>query len=181
MGVISPTPKPPQIPGPSVSTSSIEESAAAYTTTYGLGREHDVTNSAPVANQAFYYPFVVHAPTTVYRMSTIIVTQSGNLDMGVYDEGLNRLVSTGSIAMTAAGLQMADVTDTPIQPGRYYMAISVNNTTARFRTNGMFSFQLFRVCGGNTQASAFPLPATATFDNGTTFRRIPFVAVQFRA
>jgi hypothetical protein len=121
----------------------------------------------PSSDRAFYFPVLVPEPTIVTKLSCSIGSaSSGNIDLGVYDEAGTRVVSTGSTAMgSASALQVIDVTDTLLTPGAYYLAVAVDNTTARLSN---FSGPLFASCalmGIREQNSAFPLPATATFSD----------------
>ena len=120
----------------------------------------------PTANLAIYLPFGL---ATIIKVTKLWwyngATLSGNVDVGIYDSAGRRLISTGSTAQagTASRIQAVDVTDTLIGPGDFYLAIAASATTVT----------LFRIALGNAlfgkafgilqQATAFPLPATATF------------------
>lgn len=117
----------------------------------------------PSANLAIYAPVMVDYPCTVYQMSIDVVTQSGNVDVGIYDELGNRLVSAGSTAVGAAGIQLFNITDTPLTPGVYWLAMCCDNITASFMRSNVVQ-QLSRVCGCQQQAvGAVTLPNPATF------------------
>jgi hypothetical protein len=117
----------------------------------------------PAANTAIYVPVMVPEEQKIYHLGVEVTTQSGNLDLGVYDEVGTRLVSSGSTAVAAAGVQSIDVTDTVIGPGICYFAMNCDNTTAAFRRVSMDA-PLERVCGMQQQAvGAVTLPAIATF------------------
>ena len=77
-----------------------------------------------------FLPFTVLTSVTVTTIRIHIQTQSGNLDVGIYDSSLTRLVSLGSTAVGAAGAQVCDIADTALAAGRYYFAMAVDNTTA---------------------------------------------------
>lgn len=124
------------------------------------------------ANTALYVPITLEIPITVIRMGIHVGTQSGNCDVGIYDEKGNRIVSKGSTAVGAAGLQTFDMTASvsgtaspTLSPGTYFMAMNVDNVTAAFfRTSN--SAALCRISGVQQQAvGAVTLPATATFAN----------------
>ena len=129
------------------------------TFTTGIG-----TAAYPTANTAIYIPFRTSVPliaTAMYVQNG--GTLSGNLDLGIYTANGTRLVSSGSTAQSGTNtLQVVDITDTLIGSGLFYMAIAVDNTTA---TVGKIAITapLGRVVGLAQQATAFALPATATF------------------
>lgn len=136
---------------------------------YGPWPTGTATNNAvwTTANIARYYPVLVPEPTIVTKIAVRIGTSSGNLDLGIYDEQGVRLVSSGSTAMAATStMQVIDITDTLLTPGVYYLAIAVDNTTASFNNINNSTGPLAGACsmmGIRQEASAFPLPATATF------------------
>lgn len=115
-------------------------------------------------------PFLVHRPQTAYKVQWRNgATINGNIDMGVYDEVGNRLSAIGGVAQTGAGLrQITDITDVLLRPGLYYLAMAVDNITATFLTCAAFNSGVnLRMAGVRQQASAYPLPATATFADST--------------
>lgn len=129
----------------------------------------------PAANRAIYIPFELDRPMLVTQMYTINGgTVSGNLDVGIYTADGTRLVNKGSTAQTGAtAIQAFDITDTYLDRGAYFMALAMDNTTGQiFRLNPGGAND-FLVWGGLQQASAFALPATATFAVNTT-QYIPF-------
>lgn len=125
----------------------------------------------PSANAAIYVPFIVEIPFRASNAAVRVSVSAGNLDMGVYDEGGNALVTKGSIAVAAAGLQVVDFTasisqgsaDPLLGPGTYYFAMACSSATASFFRLANVSIGNLRVCGCRWQATALPLPATATF------------------
>lgn len=121
----------------------------------------------PAANRAYYLPVVVETPCTVYKMMVFPSVQSGNLDVGIYSEDGTRLVSKGSTAVgTAGAIQVIDITDTPLNPGIYFLAINVDNTTAAFLRGGTGGADFYRSCGIQQQAvGAVALPSSTSFGN----------------
>ncbi len=120
----------------------------------------------PSANRAIFVPVVVSAPITIVKMFIEnATTVSGNVDVGIYTTEGVRLVSSGTTAhATANGLQIFDITDTLLNPGLYYLAMAMDNTTAtpiRFFNNAAAS--VTRAAGVLEMASAFVLPNPATF------------------
>ena len=115
------------------------------------------------ANKAAFIPFSVYAPITIVKMFVVNgATVSGNIDVGIYDAFGARLVSKGSTAQSGTStIQTFDITDTLLQPGLYYMAIAMDNTTGTLlqwtpTTNHASTMGLFE------QATAFPLPSSFT-------------------
>lgn len=125
----------------------------------------EVAGVWPAANRALYMPFAVEETVTAYQMATEVSVQSGNCDVGIYDENANRLVSTGSTAVGAAGIQVFNITDTVLTPGTYFMAMSCDNVTAsflRFVPTALWTQTL----GLQQEAlGSVTLPATAAFAN----------------
>lgn len=120
----------------------------------------------PAANRAIYVPVAVETRCTAYQMSFTVATQSGNYDIGIYDVTGKRLVSKGSTAVPAAGFALADITDTDLSPGVYFLALNVDNTTASIFRGSSLNGECLRSCGVQQQAvGAIALPSTATFAN----------------
>lgn len=125
----------------------------------------------PSANAALYVPFIVEVPFVVKNAAVRVSVQAGNLDMGVYDEGGTCLVSKGTTAVAAAGLQVVDLSASinngsaspALGRGTYYFAMSCSSTTASFFRLANVSIGNLRVCGVRQQATSVPLPANATF------------------
>ena len=124
------------------------------------------SNTWPAANRALYLPFAMERQATAYKMAFHVATQSGNYDIGIYDEFGNRLVSTGSTAVPAAGIAVADIADTVLIPGIYFNALCIDNTTCAVRSSTSPVAELLRLAGVQQQAvGAVTLPNPATFAN----------------
>ena len=116
----------------------------------------------PSANRAIFCPFYVKQVITIYQMAIEVTTQSGNLDIGIYKTDGTRLVSKGSTAVAAAGVQAVDITDTTLTPGIYFAALNIDNTTAAVRA-AAGSTVIAVMSGVRQQAvGAVTLPASAT-------------------
>ena len=123
----------------------------------------------PTANKAFFIPFEVETTVVAYKMIFNVSSQSGNYDIGLYSETGTRLVSTGSTAVPAAGAAMADISNTTLVPGTYFMALNVDNTTASIGRNSALGTPIMQICGMQQQAlGAVTLPNPATFANPTS-------------
>jgi hypothetical protein len=117
----------------------------------------------PSANLAIYIPFRLAAPYTFNSFSVPLGTASGNYDLGVYTEDGTKLISTGS-QVAVSNMNTVSVTSTRLPAGLYYLAMSADNVLiAPFALNSMANAALLRAIGVVQQATAFPLPATATF------------------
>ena len=143
--------------------------ASTITSVGGLSLTSCASAVWPAANRALYFP--------ITRPSTIIVKQAfimagatwdgatpHHFDLGIYDGAGNKIVSTGATNMngTINALQTVDITDTEIGPGLYYLAAAIDTgTDTTFRSNP--SLGSLGLAGVQQQASAYPLPATATF------------------
>lgn len=122
------------------------------------------------ANRAVYTPIFIPTVCVATRMwwaNGSTVSASYNVDAGIYlDSGFKpgtKLISTGSTAQgTASEVQFADITDTTLTPGRYWLGFTCSSTSATFfRASanwGAGADAYFRF----EEASALPLPASAT-------------------
>ena len=117
----------------------------------------------PTANTAIYIPIEIAVFTTITAILVQVGTQAGNLDVGIYDETGTRLVSLGSTAVAAAGVQNCNIADTALAPGVYFVAMNCDSATAAF-IRCSITADLGRSVGCQQQAvGAIALPATATF------------------
>jgi hypothetical protein len=152
--------------GPMLNAMGIALAAAAY----------------PETNRAMFVPVSVQAPLTVVKLFTLNgATASGNVDVGIYDAGGVRLVSSGSTAQAGTSvIQEFNITDTLLLPGLYYLAIAADNTTGTFEVWSA-NAAILRSLGILMQLTAFPLPATATFALYAGTTRVPFVGATLRS
>lgn len=123
------------------------------------------TSGAYVAvSRCMYYPFrltSVFTSAVVFLMNGSVV--SGHFDIGVYDSAGNRLASTGSTVQSGTSAIQSVALVVTLQPGNYYLALSVDNTTAQVFSHGPATAAIGATFGIRSQASTFPLPTTATF------------------
>jgi len=135
----------------------------------------------PLANLALYLPFSVYTPSTIYEVMWQTGTGAADsLDIGIYDEAGTRLVSLGSTSTGTASAynNSTTFTNTEIFPGlRYYLAMACNATHNLFGV--IPAAGLLQAMGVMEQASAFPLPATATFAI-TTRAYVPAAVLNLR-
>lgn len=144
----------------------------------GLGL---TTSTWPTANKAYFIPFSVFAPITIVKMFVINGgTASGNIDVGIYDRGGSRLVSSGSTAQSGtSAVQEFNITDTLLLPGLYYLACAMDNTTGTLDLWNPAT-ALARVMGVVEQTSAFALPSSATFASLSGTLKFPFIGATQR-
>jgi hypothetical protein len=130
-----------------------------------ISQDYGSNATWPVANKALFFPFSIPSPQKVRSVYWTLGTASGNIDAGIYDVAGRKIVSTGSTALSGVNnSQYVSLTATDLSAGFYYLALAVDNTTATFYRDTIGS-NLLRVLGMQEMASAFPLPATATFAN----------------
>lgn len=111
-------------------------------------------------NRIVYVPFYLNRTVTVYKLWWLngATVGTNNLQAGVYDENLARVIAgTSTLSAGTANLcQFDDITDTVIGPGRFYMALWCNGTTATVFRNTAGGVGVY------VQTAAGGLPATAT-------------------
>lgn len=125
----------------------------------------------PIANLALLFPFQIGQPYTVATLglATGSPVASSNVDVGIYsapDDGsssLTRIISTGSQPEgTANTWQSIAVTPTVLQPGRYYMALALDNNIAAVSQKTAAAIMTLASSGMAQALSAFPLPNPLT-------------------
>lgn len=119
-------------------------------------------NSANSANQARFLTLNLPRAVAFTRLRFIVFTQSGNFDVGIYDNGLQRLVSLGSTPVPAAGvtdMSLGAVWSLPA--GNYYLAFVLDNGVAIFKGQNNINAENDTNNTG-TLSAAFPLPANAS-------------------
>lgn len=125
------------------------------------------SNNWIAANVAIYVPFWTPEPITVTSMWWQNgAAVAGHIDVGVYDEAGNALVTKGSTSQAGTStMQTVDVTDTVIARGNYYMAMSSDTSGATQKVQAALPIlQHPQAFGFLEQTSAFALPTgTATF------------------
>lgn len=152
-----------------------------------LGLQHNVASAStawPSANRAILVPVRLAIPAIAYKMAIGSgVTASGNFDVGIYDSEFNRLVSSGSTAKGNSVESIANITDTPLEPGLYYLALAANgaNNYIMQTPSGTspVPLQKARLMGTLEMASAFALPATIT-PAARSSAEIPYIAAYLR-
>jgi hypothetical protein len=106
----------------------------------------------------------------MYWANGVTVSASYNVEAGLYlDAGYQpdaKLITTGSVAQgTASEVQFADITDTVLGPGRYWLHMSCSSASATFfrstiasnTTDELFKCYQASVGPGSAPATATPL------------------------
>lgn len=119
----------------------------------------------PSANLALYVPFRLRRNASFAAVRAMVgngATASGNLDVGVYDESWNRLASLGSTAQSGTSVPQLAALALTLRRGRYYLGLAFDNNVGTVSAIGSITAGVLAALGCAQQASAFPLPATAT-------------------
>jgi hypothetical protein len=137
----------------------------------------------PSANLAIYIPFFLQTPMVIDRIFWGNgATLSGNVDAGVYDAARKKIVSTGSTAQASTtDAQSVNITNVTLGTGLFFLAIAMDNTAGTLMAVQMGAgLHFYKTLGIYQQASAFPLPDTATFSL-PTFNYLPIVGITPRS
>jgi len=135
----------------------------------------------PSANLGLFFPFTVtgRAAERPIAITGFIVMNgaavSGNLDIGIYDALGNKLASTGSTAQagTTAPQRINLAVPLQLRPGRYYLAMAMDNGTGTTVAAAPIA-QALRGAGMRTRAASFPLPASVATWVGSATAYVPW-------
>lgn len=131
-------------------------------------------------NDAHYVPIILPCDVTIYSISFYAANGTGNYDLGLYDSSLARLASSGSTAMSAAGVKTLSLSDMRFLGGDLiYGALSLSNTAGTV-LRPVYAVSSLEGFGWGHEASALPLPATATPVTTTGYVNIPLFAFGVR-
>jgi hypothetical protein len=132
----------------------------------------------PSADLAIYVPVAVERRVIVKQLwYANQQTGTGNYDIGLYDSGGTQLLGKGSTAKGTSEAEIVwDCTDTTIGPGIYYLALVSSNNTDTFQRLAPAA-PILAALGVYSEASALPLPVTATFAVPQTLAYIPVVGM----
>lgn len=180
---------PPGVIGPrsnrfAIHVASPEATGAEFRTALNQGTA--LNNVFPAANRSIHVPFGIAEPIIVANLwwhnGSVL---SGNVDIGIYDTAGTLIVHQGSTAMSGTNrLQAVDITDTPLMPGRYYMALVSDTSSAaqQFGGWGMIAAQSAATLQGlgiQQAVSNFPL-ATGVSISSNTGRVLPMFGLTAR-
>lgn len=166
---------------PCLSWISPESLGVNKTPGYSVGQPGTGTWSS--ANRAIYMPLMLRAPFLVQKVWWANgTTVSGNCDVGLYTEGGVRLFSSGSTAQATVSVIQSVALSTPflLTPGRYYLAMAMDNATGHIIRMTFGATGYAKEFGCAEQATAFVLPATATFATIASFDTFPLFGLTSR-
>lgn len=129
----------------------------------------------PTANLAQFIPFSLKYPISVLSLFVLNgATATGNFDIGIYTNDGTRITSLGSTGQSGTNtVQNVSITPVTIGPGNFYLALVLSSASGTVFSNTVGSSTFIaQSMGLYSQASALPLPASATFATAT-LSRIP--------
>jgi len=159
--------------------------ASVAQTLRGLSRKNVASTAWASANLALFVPVKIPSPVTICKLVVVYASGAGNIDVGVYNRDGVRLVSSGATAKsgTASEEHVVDVTDTFVSAGLYYLALASDGTSNFIGVpptgTAPVPAQKVRLYGLMEMASAYPLPASATYAASTGVF-VPMVQALFR-
>lgn len=160
---------------PAIITTASRESIGSE----GLSYQLIETVVATGANLVVYVPFYLPRPAVAKRLFIVNgTTVNNNIDLGIYDDKLSLLVSTGSTAQGLASiLKIVDITDTQLPAGRYYFAYQHSSTGG---VRGLsYQTQPARMAGvAQHEVGSFGLPATAVPAAYAVSNTVPNIGVE---
>jgi hypothetical protein len=136
------------------------------------------TAAWPTANLIIYVPVAVRISLVCRKLWVVVqATGTGNIDIGLYNAAGTRLVNSGTTAHgVTGGPKFFDVTDTPLNPGLYYIAVQQDNNTDTYERYAP-AIPLLAASGVLSEATTFGLPATATWTVDSTLAFMPIVGL----
>jgi hypothetical protein len=171
-------PTPEFMPPIMLSTLHVESIGRIY---IGMRPSAPASGAWPTANKMFYNPFMLNRQVTVYRLFWCngATVGTNNLQMAVYDGAFARIINgTSTLSAGANALQFDNITDTVLGPGRFYMALWCNGTTAtvlRSSTGALPGAGYY----GETNASGPQATGTPVAQGTTAF--LPLCGLALRA
>lgn len=148
--------------------STITNFSTAFTSQSSIETGNIATMASAGEKKAVYVPMYLPFAYPVRRVFWVNGSAAGGkTDFGIYNADGVRLYSVGSGTEAAGNSEPQFVTPTEflLAPGRYYFALCNESATTANRWFGFSSTTTSsgRMAGLLQQASAFALPATATF------------------
>jgi hypothetical protein len=118
------------------------------------------------ANLARYSPIVMPVRFTLARFMSPNNNTTGNVDMGIYNDGGKLLASTGSTARTGAPAVQyiaPSVGALSLPPGSYWLAMVCSSTTSQVMRTAVNAAFMSKIAGALQETlGATALPATMT-------------------
>lgn len=138
-------------------------------------------------NVAVFIPIIVPEDVTVRKITLLNGgNRAGTVDVGIYDEAFNRLVSSGPIAPPGVngGIGEYNIADTLITKGRKYLAYVASSSDMTFyhpTVASALTSHAATMLGLMTQGAASPLPAVAAPTESDQAALVPVISAILRA
>lgn len=134
---------------------------------------YGVSTIVSTNNHALYVPITFPCDATLYALRAPMANTNGNYDIGFYGPDLARIASTGATAM-AVGVQTLTLPEIRVYGGEtYFAAVSFSLATAQMARPAFSAGGFHPAVGWGMEASAHPLPATATPVSTSAYTAIP--------
>lgn len=127
------------------------------------------------ANAAIFIPCRFPVSARISAMSCRTANTTGNFDLGLYDSNFVLIASLGTTAMSAQ-TQVLNVTRFVQHGTVLYAAVALSNTSGRVAGYATGSIANLVGSGVMEQASALPLPSTATPAKDSSWTNIPLIS-----
>jgi len=115
----------------------------------------------PAAGRAIYVPLFLPFEYPVKRVFWVNgASVTGTADLGIYRDDFSRVFALGGAAQSGANSVQYTSVNLLLEPGAYYLALSLSNTAAMFRH--ALAVLNMREAGCLQEDSAEPLPSTMT-------------------
>lgn len=139
-----------------------------------------VSTAWGTANLAIYTPIYIPFRYPVRNLFVFnFATVNGNVDVRIYNKDYVAVTPSVNTAQAGATALQFFAVDVVLDPGQYYLGISSSSTTATVGTHGSVTATRARYLGLTQQATANPLPATATPAAMATLAKIPCIGMTF--
>lgn len=118
------------------------------------------------AQKCTFVPMTLPVACVAQQMVVVNgVTINGNVDVGIYDKDMNSLVTKGSTVQAGAtAVQLFNIADTPLNPGRYFLGFWSDSATNTFSSHS-YNIRTLRMSGFLEKlavAGGLPTGAVAT-------------------
>lgn len=122
-----------------------------------------VSNAWGTANLALYCPIYIPFRYPVRNLFVYnFATLGGNVDVRIYNKDYVALTASVATAQAGASALQFFAADITLDPGQYYLGMSSSSTTATYGAVGSATATRWRYQGITQEATAHPLPNTAT-------------------
>jgi hypothetical protein len=138
-------------------------SSALWELVAGVGTGSPASAAWISANRALYFPLVLPFAYPVKRAWwSNGGTANGTVDLGIFSADGKKLYSTGATTQSGTSAIQYAAVDWLIQPGEYYLALSLSSGTGTIQRSTNITAVALRLTGILREDSAHPLPATMT-------------------